>query len=313
MLHHRHQLDVREAEVADVGAELLGRLRVGEALPPGAEVHLVDRDGAPERQARSPLELPVAVLPFVARAEHDRRGPRRHLARLRHRIGAKLHAPVAVANLELVAGGVGDARDEQLPDARGAERAHRVDAAVPIVEVADDADRPRRRSPDREGRPGDAVDLAHVRAEPLVQLLVTAFGRKVQVDLAESRQERIRVVELDRRSVRVGHLEAVAERQRPLRQAALEHARGMHPLQLDAAVALRLHRHLLGAGAEGPHDDMVACLVRPEHVVGSRMIPFDQQVEVDGSHGCASSSRRRTPLTGIETQSGLCSSSYPSS
>jgi hypothetical protein len=34
VLHHRHQLDVGEPELGDVGDELLGELAPGEALPP---------------------------------------------------------------------------------------------------------------------------------------------------------------------------------------------------------------------------------------------------------------------------------------
>ncbi len=66
---------------------------------------------------------------------------------------------------------------------------------VPAVEVADDRDRARVRRPDRERGAGDAVELADVRAEPLVELLVAALAREVQVELAERRQERVRVAD----------------------------------------------------------------------------------------------------------------------
>ena len=57
----------------------------------------------------------------------------------------------------------------------------------------------RRRRPHRERGAGDAVDLAQVRAELLVELLVAALAGEVQVELAERRQERVGVVERERR------------------------------------------------------------------------------------------------------------------
>ena len=52
VLHHRQQLDVREAEVADVRRELVGELAPAEALAPRRRVHLVDRDRPLERLLR---------------------------------------------------------------------------------------------------------------------------------------------------------------------------------------------------------------------------------------------------------------------
>src|SRR4029077_13287944 len=83
--------------------------------------------------------------------------------------------------------------DEELPDPRGAERAHRVQAPVPRGEVADDRDRPRAWRPDRQRGAGGALDLAHVGAEQLVQVLVAALERQVEVQLAERGEERVRI------------------------------------------------------------------------------------------------------------------------
>ena len=47
VLHHRHQLDVGEAELGDVRDELLGELAPGEPLAPRAGVDLVDRERLP--------------------------------------------------------------------------------------------------------------------------------------------------------------------------------------------------------------------------------------------------------------------------
>ena len=86
--------------------------------------------------------------------------------------------------------------------------------------------------------PADAVDLAHVRAEPRPQLLVAALADQVQVELADRRQEAVRVVDRDRPGLAVVDLELVGERQLGALDDALEHAAGMHALELDRITAL---------------------------------------------------------------------------
>jgi len=80
MLHDRHQLDVREAEVGDVGGELIGELEVVErpiALegipPPGTEMNLVDRHRLVQRVALRAAREPLIVCPRMLRPMHDRR------------------------------------------------------------------------------------------------------------------------------------------------------------------------------------------------------------------------------------------------
>ena len=220
VLHHRHQLDVREAEVEHVVGQLVGELEIREAAvalervqAPRAEVHLVDRDGAaPEVGDRAARE-PVVVRPLVLRPEDDRGVLGRHLGA--ERVGVDLEQEPAVlrADLELVVRARLELGDEQLPDPRRAERAHRVQPPVPAVEVPDDADRARRRRPDGEADALDAVELADVRAEPAVELLVAALAGEVEVELAERGRNAVRVVERERAPARVVDLEPVAERQ----------------------------------------------------------------------------------------------------
>ena len=64
---------------------------------------------------------------------------------------------------------------------------------VPVVEVADDADRAAAGAQTANAVPVTPCDLANVRAEPLVELLVAALADQVQVELAERRRERVRV------------------------------------------------------------------------------------------------------------------------
>ena len=137
VLRHRQQLDVREPELDDVIAQLLGELPVVQPGPPRAEVHLVDAASAPRRHCgRLALGDPLVVVPGVVRSGHDRR--RRGRRSVANAIGSAFscQVPSLAEHPELVAGAGGDAGHEQLPDARRAERAHRVPAAVPAVEVA---------------------------------------------------------------------------------------------------------------------------------------------------------------------------------
>ena len=200
--HHRQQLDVREAEIDGVGGELVGELVVGERAvavqriqPPGAEVHLVDRHRSAQVVGARPGRHPIGVAPHVPGAVDDRVGAGRHLGREGERIGLQPQLAGRGADLVLVVRAVGHVGHEQLPYARAAEDAHRVQTPVPGVEVPDDAHRPRGRCPDGERGPRHAVDLARVRTEPLVQLLVPALADEVQVELAEHRQERVRVTQ----------------------------------------------------------------------------------------------------------------------
>ncbi len=143
------------------------------------------------RSARSRDPGPVA--PLVRALEHHRGGARRRLGGRGQRVGLQAQRAVGAADLELVVPVGADAGHEELPDPRRPQRAHRVHPSVPAVPVAHHAHRARRGRPHRERRPGDAVDLAQVRAEALPQALVAALADQVQVELADGRQERVGV------------------------------------------------------------------------------------------------------------------------
>ena len=177
MLHDRHQLDVREAQVAHVRAELLGELAPAEAATPGRRVHLVHRDGALERILLPASLDPLGVLPDVVRLEDHRRGLRRHLGAKRVRVRL-----VSAVEMELVAVALLRALDDALPDAGLAEEAQRARGRIPAVEVPDDADERRVRRPDGEA---DAL-RDDVRAELLVDLLVAPGPRQPDIDVAEA-------------------------------------------------------------------------------------------------------------------------------
>jgi hypothetical protein len=124
MLHHRHQLDVREPEIRDIVGELVRQLQVVEraiaverVAAPRAEMNLVDRHRRAQRVTlRAALE-PFGVGPFVARPIHDRRVCRRHLRVERHRVGLDAQPVLLRPDLELVLRVVAEVGDEELPDA----------------------------------------------------------------------------------------------------------------------------------------------------------------------------------------------------
>ena len=116
-------------------------------------------------------------------------------------------------------------------------------------------------------------------AELLVELLVPAFHRKVLVELAERRQERVRIPERERVPVRVLDLELVVERQLRTGQQRLPEAGRILQLGLDAG---RLDAHGLGFGPVRADDDAAVRLVRAEHAVRVRA-ELDHQAGVPSS------------------------------
>jgi hypothetical protein len=125
----------------------------------------------------------------------DRRGPRRLL----HPAGVGVGLPQKLAalrlDLELVAVARAEPREEQLPDPGGAEASHGVQAPVPAIPVAHDADALRLRGPDGERHAADAAEIADVGAELLVDPPVAALAGEVQVEVAEGGEEAVGVVD----------------------------------------------------------------------------------------------------------------------
>ena len=196
VLHDRQQLDVREAELARVVGQLRRQLAVAEVAiallrnaPPGAEMHLVDRPGGAERVGAGAVPHPLLVVPLEAQVPHDRGGARRHLGAECVRIAlVDPVAPVAGGDVVLVERAGTHALHQAFPDPRGIPaRRERRRAPIPAVEVADDRDLGRVRSPHGEARPADrAVGGAHrVGAELLVGPDVSAFAEVVDVLLRQ--------------------------------------------------------------------------------------------------------------------------------
>ena len=304
---------MREAHVGHVLGELVGELAVGErpvalerVQPPRAEVHLVDRDRARERaSAARRRSSQSASCHSYAESDDDGGVLRRELRR-----GTRAGRPSAAAcrprsrssNLYRAPGATSG--EEELPDPGRAERAHRVQAAVPAVEVADHADRARRSAPrPRSATPATPSDLADVRAEAAVQLLVPALAGEVEVELADRRQERVRVAQ----HVRVARRDSAPR----ARSRAGAFAPAITPSKTPVAVLrLELDAHRQDADRLGVRAGTRGRRRRPSprarrgRRAGRRARTTLRHV-VTGS----SSSRRRIPATGIGSQSGRMLSS----
>ncbi len=187
-------------------------------------MNFVDAHRLAQRIALRPGRHPGLVGPLVAGVEYDGCGRRRCLGERRQRVGLAVPGPVVAADLVLVPNAGSDAGNEQLPDARAAERAHRVRPAVPVVEVPDYAHPAGARRPD--GERGPLKLRPHPRAEDAPQLLMPALADQVQVHLAERGQVPVRVVDEQLGPVgAVGHREPVLAdqghgRPRPLLSSA---------------------------------------------------------------------------------------------
>ena len=211
MLHHRQQLDMREAHLLHVRHQPLGHLAIGEKAVavlghahPRPEVHLVGRHRL--RQPRAPCGtrgLPRLIVPAIGRGVvDDRGGLRRRLERPRERIGLLQNRAGSGANLELVFLAVRQVGDEHFPHAARREQPHRMDSAVPAVEVADHADAVGVGRPHREVDAGRRADDDPVRAELVEHSLVRAFAEQVQIEVGQHAPIAIRIVDLDHVIVR---------------------------------------------------------------------------------------------------------------
>ena len=103
------------------------------------------------------------------------------------------------------------ARHEDLPHAADAEQPHRVDAPVPVVEVADDAGAGGVGGPDGEVDALGRADGHRMGAELVVDAGVVAFAEEVEVVVGDDAAVAIRVVDLGDVAAGIRDLEAVVD------------------------------------------------------------------------------------------------------
>ena len=181
--HQRLRLAARRAAGKRPGIDRTARGRLGKLdvarprllqLGDGIGREAAARLPCPQRKRRK--RRPSARRRFGRRAQvgNDRGGARRRLGAPRERVGLEEKPAVRCLDLVLVKRAGAHVRYEQGPDPGRAAADHRVAAAVPSVEGADDADPLRRRRPDGETGAVGALDAGRVRAEDLEQAVVAA-------------------------------------------------------------------------------------------------------------------------------------------
>ena len=274
MLRHREELDVGVSHLLDVGNEVVGQLPVRQVRPPlallplpGAEVDLVHGHGSLEDASSRAALQPGRVPPLVAfDGADDRSRPRRELEPEAERVGLGEHLPRAPgADLVLVDLLLDDAGEEDLPDPGLSPVAHRVHAAVPMVEIADDGDALRVGRPHRERRAPDPADVDDMAPQLLVLRQVAPFGEEMDVEVGEDRSERVGVVLRPPVAVGAGDLEPVREDLRVEREVRLE-----HPVGVDAGhggaprrAGVAHHLDLAGPGLDHPDGDETTASLPP--------------------------------------------------
>ncbi len=250
-------------------------------------MELVDRHAGVHSLALAAGVHPCLVAPGVAGGVHHAGVGRRALGGERQRIGLEHQPAIGPEHLVLVFVAHADAGNEQLPDPRGAEHPHRVQAPVPAVEVADHPHRAGVGRPHREGGTGHALQHGRVGTEPLPQPLVPALADQVLVQLTERRQEPVGVVDLHD-VLAVGDLQPVGGQPlgaRPRRRAglsgqgALEQAGRVDPLQ-DLAPTVGQDAHLARVGAPGPDAHLAGLRMGAEQAVGLVVLPTHQALDL---------------------------------
>ena len=143
-------------------------------------------------------------------------------------------AIVPALDLELVDLALTEVRDEDLPDARPAPVAHRVTAAVPMVEIPDHADPLRIRGPHREMDAPEAGMGPQVGTEPLVIPIMRPFAEQVQIEVSQDRPECVGIDELPRIPFMILHAQPVGERFGAIGEDGREEA-----VRVDRSIATR--------------------------------------------------------------------------
>ncbi len=209
-------------------------------------------------------------------------------------------------------------RDEQLPYAALVAKPHGVAAPIPVVEGPYDAHASRVGRPHRERDAANALELARMRAEPLVGAKIPAFGEQTDVPLAEQRREAVGILDLPF-AVRRHQTQAVGE---PVSvpHDTLEESVPMQPGELGhGRVRARVdHRDAGRTRQKGAHHDGTVGRGPVHAQYGERiaLVGADDGREIRSLGG--SLVRRchafdpissRTPATGARTQSGRLAAS----
>ena len=195
VLHHRQQLDVGVAHLLDVRDQPLGQLAVRQvAVAVVAARAPTIRDaprrptsaGRTTRPAAPARRIHSASCHWYSERVDDRRrsaaAPRRRTRTDRSSAGCRRRA-IGSRTCSAARRAPPGTKISHTP--LDAERAHRMHASVPAVEVADDADAMGVGRPDGEVDAVGAADAQRVRAELVVDAGVVALAEQVEIEVGD--------------------------------------------------------------------------------------------------------------------------------
>ena len=197
MFGHRHQLDVAEPHLADIGhqsrCQLVPCRNAPVRMEPRCGVHFVDRDRRVGIVPPRALPHPRFVVPDMRRGIADNGcGRWRRFGRARQGISLERQTPtVWTDDAQTCSACRPEPWDEQLPHARGIAQTHRVSPRIPGVEVANHGNRACVRRPDGKTHTADAIDCHNAGAKMRRQFKMPPFVEQMQIKVAEQRPEGI--------------------------------------------------------------------------------------------------------------------------
>src|SRR5204863_7441562 len=156
--------------------------------------------------------------------------------------GFENNVAVQVPDFVLVMRSFTNARDENFPNARRSERAHLLATPIPVVEVTHDADALRVGCPNGEAGARDAIDRAELRPELIINSALIAFAEQIEVGLAQSRQEGVRITRATALARMVRNDKIIGIHATRFSRGTFEHIGLGDMLEFDRGLVLFMHR-----------------------------------------------------------------------
>ena len=286
VLSKRHEFDVGETHLLDVGDELISQTAVTQILLPGACVNLVNRHGAVVRVGILACAKPVFVVPCVEDVGDDRGRGWGNFRCPSHGVCFLEPVPRRSLDFELVAGADTNAGNEEFPDSGSTHCAHGVSGAIPEIEVTDNAHGLRIGSPHCEGdtidRSHDTIKMHEVGTQDLPEALMASFGDQIGIHFTNGREEPVGVIN-DLRMISVGHAQSVVGN-----VFCSEDTYPNTPVFVGCRVGMVLSEHLdrIGQMVNAADRDNTVIEVCSQHIVGERIAPFGYRIEDVCGHCC---------------------------
>ena len=194
---------------------------------------------------------------------------------------------VVALDLEFVVGAFTDAGNEDFPDSAADEFAHDVHAAIPVVEVSNDANALCIRCPHAEGRASHTVNRRQMRSEFVVEIPVVAFRVEVDIRVAEDASVGIWVMHFPRCAVMAFELQRVGELLHAFGQHRFKKSRLVDFRSLEHARAIQSINHLdrCHVGTEDPDGQEVARTAHAKRVERICMARFQKSGKFFGGDG----------------------------